>query len=342
MALRKLLDVFKSNSDGNIPEMKNNDIDENASAVIEQVDTEPNELGKIQVDVEVLPNSIENSVLLEIEDIPVVFEDQLSAEQFLMPVNIEVNEIPTAASIESEKDTHISTNKLNNNNNLNIPNYPGSNGNLLNEYMFWPKTPERKGKRNCERVSFVLTSSARQKDHIKKMEMKKQELELKEKRKVERLEVRRKKEMEAEIKNKKKNNTFNKRIQKSENNLNQNTNNTVNTDNSDLKDLEKPVLNYTVPERTKRNLFFEPPNNQTKIKILSDLCIRQSDENKNIFKNPTIKTGLCFTCVLNIGSTATGLRCASCSRTYHIKCIFKHFHNIKEDSLFKCSSCLKK
>lgn len=57
----------------------------------------------------------------------------------------------------------------------------------LQDFFFWPKTPERKGKKNSEKLPFVLTSSTRKNIEKKKAEKKKEELKLKEDRKEKRL-----------------------------------------------------------------------------------------------------------------------------------------------------------
>ncbi|KAK9720979.1 hypothetical protein QE152_g21787 [Popillia japonica] len=45
-----------------------------------------------------------------------------------------------------------------------IPDERDHNGSL-EDYLIWPKTPERKGKRQTERLPFVITSSTWKKIH---------------------------------------------------------------------------------------------------------------------------------------------------------------------------------
>lgn len=56
----------------------------------------------------------------------------------------------------------------------------------LRDFVVWPKTPERKGKKQSEKLPFVLTSSGWKKIQMEKIETKKQEQEKKEARKSER------------------------------------------------------------------------------------------------------------------------------------------------------------
>lgn len=255
----------------------------------------------------------------------------------------------------------------------------------LENYIFYPKTPERKGKKNTEKLSFVLTSSSRQRDHLKKIKKKKEEEEAKEKRKAQRLEAKKKRDEEAEIKKKKRENgNITKKRQKQNSTKtivsevlveNENivlevrektvANNSKETENQNLKECDKQAqqvhkennnensaLRETncdeeelrpkiiVPVETKRNLFCNKENEQKpKINILSDIVV------SNPFKNVTVTTGLCYTCVSNLNSSLSGVRCAYCIRTYHIKCIMKHSELYKttlEDKLFRCPSCSKK
>lgn len=57
----------------------------------------------------------------------------------------------------------------------------------LDNYFVWSQTPERQGKRQTEKLPFVLTSTVRKKAEQAKFEKKKLEIDLKEKRKEERL-----------------------------------------------------------------------------------------------------------------------------------------------------------
>lgn len=90
-----------------------------------------------------------------------------------------------------------------------------------------------------------------------------------------------------------------------------------------------------------------------KIKIISDILlttekdhtnhtIQERQNTYNPFKNTTITTGICFTCVKNINMCQIGVKCATCRRTYHIPCILKFKKDtITSNSYFKCFSCLK-
>lgn len=73
----------------------------------------------------------------------------------------------------------------------------------INEVLLWPETPKRKGKRQVERVPFVLTSRKWNELHEEKVKMKEDNLKQKEKRKQEREEKKMQKQATEQIKKKK-------------------------------------------------------------------------------------------------------------------------------------------
>lgn len=58
----------------------------------------------------------------------------------------------------------------------------------IDTFLIWPITRERKGKRNTERVIFVISSDKRQRMYEKKEQSKRNIIEQKENRKKQRLE----------------------------------------------------------------------------------------------------------------------------------------------------------
>lgn len=170
-------------------------------------------------------------------------------------------------------DMNDTTNNFTENLDIAIPSFSKTDS-QLKDYIFWPKTPERKGKKNSERISFVLTSSARQRDHLKKLEKKKEEERLKEERKLKRLAAKKKREMDADMKKRKKDlGTKRKIVRKEKANLNKDD---INLENkapcleitSNVESPDKANLNSNVKNQTDKGvqLFLNEANPDSKQK----------------------------------------------------------------------------
>jgi hypothetical protein len=106
---------------------------------------------------ETLDNIDNESELLDIENIPIIIEEN---------ANNDLN-MPSTSSDYNEE--------------------TALNQSILNDFITWPITPKRKGKRQSEKPPFVLTSSVRKEAEKKKIALKKESEMQKEKRKAERL-----------------------------------------------------------------------------------------------------------------------------------------------------------
>lgn len=397
---------------------------------------------------------------LILNDIPIVFEDDPIITGLIPDGNIEIletsaEEMPRANTEEEqtiilEETATISTNEE-------LPSTSNGDGSI-DKYFFWAKTPERKGKKNCKRSSFVLSSSVRQKDHLQKLEIKKQIESQKEERKAKRIETKQQKELKYKLKKQKKFKNHNKKgtaqksnnreeticakeninsenisfskhsipkdsiaVEEAPNSLTSTAKNNTNgfalgykwdiqeqsnlpleiessDDERTLEEYKRVILSknkcldtnilepeenvvknkpdcsktneliprkvpedflpadhkndlivdrfaelekevpIVVPDRVKRNLFVNENHAPLKINILSDICVKT---NRNPFKNPPIYTGLCYKCLNNITIKNFGIRCVSCTRTYHVKCIIFNIDN-SDNTTFKCQPCSKK
>lgn len=124
-------------------------------------------------------NSTDVLKLIELEDVPIIFEEDLDEEI----QNVVVDQI------ENSSDTYNGDN-VDVNADTAKPSCSFDSGKMnksLGEYFCWPQTPERKGKRQSEKLPFVLTSTVRKKAEQAKIERKQFELEEKNRRKEERL-----------------------------------------------------------------------------------------------------------------------------------------------------------
>lgn len=95
----------------------------------------------------------------------------------------------------------------------------------ISDFVVWPKTPERKGKRETEKLPFVLTSSVRKKAIKEKIDKKKEMEVEKEKRKTERLNKKELKEKQIKEKQTYKKKLIIKRKSKTQNNAKEPPNN---------------------------------------------------------------------------------------------------------------------
>ncbi|XP_030751032.1 uncharacterized protein LOC115878626 [Sitophilus oryzae] len=119
--------------------------------------------------------------IIKLEDIPIVLEEELNGK--IVP-NVVMDVIPSSTSNISSidnLDVIADTEKP-------TCSFELSEANTsLSKYFFWPKTPERKGKRQNEKLPFVLTSTVRKNVEKAKIERKEYELKEKTRRKEERI-----------------------------------------------------------------------------------------------------------------------------------------------------------
>ncbi|KAF2890642.1 hypothetical protein ILUMI_15531 [Ignelater luminosus] len=184
----------------------------------------------------------------------------------------------------------------------------------LRDYLLWPKTPERKGKKNSEKRSHVITSSGWKAI----FEGKEREKREKEKKK----EDNKKKRNEKTVANTKKQHRTKKGKEKA---------------------IGEPMKQSPTrqPLTHVRNLSSLSENPSTFESLVQSSAVQHNNGNivlppkNNIIRNK----GLCFICVANISLLNFGIQCQKCTRLYHLKCLRKH-SLYKE--YFTCKVCINK
>lgn len=111
-----------------------------------------------------------------IDELPIIIDDTI------------VPDIVSPILQRSSPSNTFNNNQITDNPLLTNKSFQTENDNQIDEFFFWPKTPERKGKRQSEKLPFVLTSSVRKNAEKLKMEEKLQKELQKEERKRKRLE----------------------------------------------------------------------------------------------------------------------------------------------------------
>lgn len=164
-------------------------------------DTQPNEnLSQIT-----FTTDLEN---ININEVPIVFcntkEVEIINENTTMLCNLEIETIDNERKTEenagmvgimpTQKTLKLNTNTNNVDNTIRTSECLGS-------HLSWPVTPERKGKKNVERLPFVLTSSDRQNMEKEKAERKLKEERLKKERQAERMKKKEIQKSKTKIKN---------------------------------------------------------------------------------------------------------------------------------------------
>jgi hypothetical protein len=126
-------------------------------------------------------DDLKNDSYFDIENMPVIIDnfttDEIPLSNFLAS---------TSEKCEPSKSIYV------------IPST--STRNYMNSILTWPKTLERKGKKQIARLPFVLTSSTRKKAEAEKEEKKKREESVKQRRKTERIRTQQKKQQEQQNK----------------------------------------------------------------------------------------------------------------------------------------------
>lgn len=183
----------------------------------------------------------------------------------------------------------------------------------LESCLVWPVTPERKVKRNIERVPYVVSS--------KMWKSMNQSIEDK------------KKQIELEKENRKKNRLNNKLVK--------------------LNSVNDKKLKTVTKSKVVRNIFQKdivykkkPSETITSGVLAESLCaditpnIVEDIDNDILTKYETV--GLCFSCGRNLSELLKGVDCAFCSHLYHLKCLTTdEFCGMGENEpiLFICKIC---
>ncbi|CAG9829492.1 unnamed protein product [Diabrotica balteata] len=180
------------------------------------------------------------------------------------------------------------------------------NNRSIRDFVIWPKTPERKGKKDYQRLPFVLTSSGWKRIQMEKLANKKQEQKRKEARKTERLS--KQKEKAA------------KKIGRKNIKTRKQKNDTVKEYKNKTKS-KSPKLDTDRLNKYDNAAGTSGLNNNTKIpqrhvrKVFSSSG-SDDEPQKNDFVYNSIAVGkFCFICTKNITNSNKGIRCYKCSRT---------------------------
>lgn len=196
----------------------------------------------------------------------------------------------------------------------------------IKEYLYWPKTPIRKGTKTSEKAPFIITSSSWKELKDKKEAAQKEKEDQKENKKLERERKKIEKEKEDEIKRKRKEEKKVRNMKKRGN----------------IKIISDIVLNspQTPEQKQLPEKFFNVSKNlfNTEFKQLE----QQTTAPKILFKNKNIFSGLCFSCTMNLTKENFGIKCDQCLRIYHQKCIEKHNLHKSNSDIFTCNPCLNK
>jgi len=185
----------------------------------------------------------------------------------------------------------------------------------LESCLVWPVTPERKGKRNIERVPYVVSSKI-----WKSMNQSKED---------------KKKQIELEKENRKKNRIHNRLVKS----------NLVND-----KKLKTVTKSKVVRNIFQKDIVYKkkPPETVTSGVLAESLCDDIApnivEEIDNDIPTTYVTVGLCFGCGRNLSELLKGVDCAFCSHMYHLKCLTTdEFCGMGENEpiLFICKICQK-
>lgn len=208
------------------------------------------------------------------------------------------------------------------------------NDNISN-YLLWQRTPERSGKRNTEKIPYVITSTAFKNICEEKVKIKDEIAKQKAMKKVvkDQTKLDRQQNKGKQIKRKKKDDNDNATIVKpfievASPKINVLSNILLNN----VQEAEPQLLNkfpIGTSNLAKRFLFQPGDANETAPALCQTLDIKN---------NILMYSGLCFICVTNIYKTKIGIKCKHCSRSYHYNCLLKK--NMYK-SEFVCPTCNK-
>nr|CAI5821601.1 unnamed protein product [Callosobruchus analis] len=200
----------------------------------------------------------------------------------------------------------------------------------IGTFLNLPETPVRKGSRQTERVSFVISSSAYKKNLEVKNKIKEDKEKTKDENKRKRLQ---KAEEVAKNKNIKRKSAKNNEKAASNEQTNLNLAETETRETSLITRIERrsPMKISTTENVTAMRRTHVRKN-------LTSLL----DENEFEFQptnNSVVHGGLCFTCTNRICQSNAGIKCGTCSRTYHLTCLQKR--NLYKEN-FQCQPCIIK
>lgn len=187
----------------------------------------------------------------------------------------------------------------------------------LEDYLKSPKTPQRTGKRQSERMPYVVTSST-----YKKILEDKQKLKEETERKKEEKRIERQKRKQEQLEKKAQQNTKRGKTQRILKTINKNKQERNN------KDVVSKEQNQCKDAHV-RNLFLEEG-------LCADVKTAETEKPILVKNNILVRRGLCFICTNNIYLTRVAIRCQKCNRTYHVDCLERK--NMFKD-FFECQSC---
>jgi len=185
----------------------------------------------------------------------------------------------------------------------------------LESCLVWPVTPERKGKRNIERVPYVVSSKM-----WKSMNQSKED---------------KKKQIELEKENRKKNRIHNRLVKS----------NLVND-----KKLKTVTKSKVVRNIFQKGIVYKKKPSETVTSgvlaesLCDDIAPNIVEEIDNDIPTTHVTVGLCFGCGRNLSELLKGVDCAFCSHMYHLKCLTTdEFCGMGENVpiLFICKICQK-
>ncbi|XP_025205825.1 uncharacterized protein LOC112602107, partial [Melanaphis sacchari] len=185
----------------------------------------------------------------------------------------------------------------------------------LESCLVWPVTPERKGKRNIERVPYVVSSKM-----WKSMNQSKED---------------KKKQIELEKENRKKHRIHNRLVKS----------NLVND-----KKLKTVTKSKVVRNIFQKDIVYKKKPSETVTSgvlaesLCDDIAPNIVEEIDNDIPTTYVTVGLCFGCGRNLSELLKGVDCAFCSHMYHLKCLTTdEFCDMGENEpiLFICKICQK-
>lgn len=193
----------------------------------------------------------------------------------------------------------------------------------IDSCLIWPITPERKGKRNSERVPFVLSSKMWQSMYEQKEAAKKHIADEKENNRKKRLE--------------------NKKTKSVKTNLKSVTKCGVNK-STIVRNIFKNYNPEKKPETVTSGLLGQDKPKQLSNSLISTLNTEDLG-NDDINSNCLYKTeGHCFKCEGIISCSNIGTECELCTHKYHLECLDPAEYldlGLTETILFICNMCQK-
>lgn len=246
------------------------------------------------------------------------------------------------------------------------------NNSLIEKYLFYYDTPERKGTKNTERVPYIITSTPWKEIKDKKEAEKRKKIEEQKRRKTEREAKKIKKESEiAKKKENGKKKNKNEALLKSQSKKSTIIKNETLVTNNAENETRVPkkiniISNIAIKQKHQESfgkLKSEDENSNNgidqkvspgKLAKVTRKIFQSEDNNLSLspasctnvnslfpFENAALFLGMCFACTMNITKENHGIKCNRCSRTYHPKCINKHNLHKSNSNIFTCLTCLK-